>query len=78
MVMQRGIAITAGGLAVGLGGALLSNRLLAAMLYRVSPTDPVTIVVVAAALVAVAALATAIPARSATRVDPVLALRAEG
>jgi predicted permease len=78
MVMRRGIAIAAAGLAAGLGGALLSNRFLAAMLYQVSPTDPVTIAVVAAALVAVAALASLIPSRSAVRVDPVLALRAEG
>jgi predicted permease len=77
MVMRRGIAIAATGLAAGLGGALLSNRFLAAMLYQVSPTDPVTIAAVATVLVAVAALASAIPARSATRVDPVRALRAD-
>ena len=77
MVLRRGITIAAAGLAAGLGGALLSNRLLTAMLYQVSPTDPVTIAAVATVLVAVAALASAIPARSATRVDPVQALRAD-
>jgi putative ABC transport system permease protein len=78
MVLRRGIAIAAAGLAAGLGGALLANRLLAAMLYQVSPTDPATIAAVAAVLLNVAALASLIPARSATRVDPVLALRADG
>ena len=78
MVLRRGIIIAAAGLAVGLGGALLSNRLLAAMLYEVSPTDPATIAAVAAVLAMVGVLASLIPARSATRVDPVLALRADG
>jgi putative ABC transport system permease protein len=78
MVMWRGLAIAVAGSAVGLLGALLANRLLAAMLYAVSPTDGATLAVVTAVLVAVAALASLIPARSSTRIDPVIALRAEG
>jgi predicted permease len=77
MVLARGLAIAAAGLIVGMLGALLANRLLVAMLYEVSPTDGATLAVVGAVLVLVAIVATAIPARASTRVDPVIALRAE-
>jgi putative ABC transport system permease protein len=78
LVMRRGLAIAAAGAAVGLLGALLANRLLAAMLYGVSPTDVATLAGVTALLLAVAVLASLAPARASTRVDPVRALRAEG
>lgn len=78
MVMWRGLAIATAGMVVGLFGALLANRLLVAMLYEVSPTDGVTLGVVAALLLCVAALASVIPARSTTDIDPVLVLRADG
>ena len=77
MVMRRGLAIGAAGLVPGLLGALLANHLLAALLYEVSPTDGVTLVVTAGLLLGVAGLASAIPAQFSTRVDPVSALRAE-
>jgi putative ABC transport system permease protein len=77
MVMRRGLAIAAAGLVPGLVGAQLANRLLAALLYQVSPTDGVTLVVTAGLLLGVAGLASAIPAQFSTRVDPVSALRAE-
>jgi ABC-type antimicrobial peptide transport system permease subunit len=77
MVMRRGLAIGFAGLVPGLFGALLANRLLEALLYEVSPTDAVTLAVTAGFLFSVAGLATAIPARFTTRVDPMLALRAE-
>ena len=77
IVLKRGIAIAATGSALGLAGALLTNRLLAALLYQVSPTDGATLGVVSAALLAVALLASLIPARQATRVDPMISLRAE-
>jgi hypothetical protein len=77
MVMRRGLAIAAAGLVPGLLGALLANRLLAALLYQVSPTDGVTLVVTAGLLLGVAGLASAIPAQFSTRVDPVSALRDE-
>jgi putative ABC transport system permease protein len=78
MVMGRGLAIAAVGSALGLVGALLANRLLAALLYEVSPTDGATLAVVTVFLVGVAALATIIPAVSSTRIDAAIALRAEG
>jgi putative ABC transport system permease protein len=78
MVMRRGLALATAGMVTGLLGALLANRLLLALLYQVSPTDPVTLGVVTALLLGIAALASIIPARSSTRIDPVQALRAEG
>jgi putative ABC transport system permease protein len=78
MVMRRGLAIAATGSVVGLLGALLANRLLAAMLYEVSPTDGATLAAVTGLLLCVAALASLIPARASTRIDAVIALRAEG
>lgn len=78
MVMRRGLAIATAGMVVGLFGALLANRLLVAMLYEVSPTDGVTLGVVVALLLSVAALASIIPAWSSSGIDPVLALRADG
>jgi len=78
LVMRRGLVIATAGLALGIIGALLANRLLASLLYEVSATDAVTLVAVAGLLLAVAALATFIPARSSTRIDPAIALRVEG
>src|SRR5205807_731272 len=78
MVMGRGLAIAAAGSALGLVGALLANRLLSALLYEVAPTDLVTLAAVTGFLVGVAALASLVPAQSSTRIDAVIALRAEG
>jgi predicted permease len=77
MVLGRGLGIAALGLGLGLAGALLANRLLAAMLYGIGPTDPITLGAVAVVILGVAALATGIPARVGTRIDPAVALRAE-
>lgn len=78
MVMRRASTIAAVGTVAGLAGALLANRLLAAMLYQVSPTDGVTLSIVTCFLVGVALLAGLIPARASTRIDPAIALRSEG
>jgi putative ABC transport system permease protein len=77
MVLSRGLAIAGVGVGVGIVGALLANRLLASMLYGVSPSDGMTLVLVSAAILVVAAVATGIPARAGTRIDPAVALRAE-
>ncbi len=77
MVMGRGLAITAVGSVLGLIGALLANHLLQGLLYDVSPTDLATLTAVTGFLIVVAAVATLIPARTSTRIDPVVALRAE-
>ena len=78
MVMWRGLALAVAGSAAGVLGALAMNRLLVAMLFDVSPTDRLTLAAVSTVLLAISALATLVPARSSTRIDPVTALRADG
>jgi putative ABC transport system permease protein len=77
LVLVEGLALAAAGLAIGLAGALALTRLLASLLYGTTPTDPMTFVGVTLFLAVVALAATYIPARRATRVDPVVALRTE-
>jgi macrolide transport system ATP-binding/permease protein len=77
MVLRQGIGIVGIGLVAGLAAAFAGTRLLADLFYGVTPSDPVTYVAVATLLLAVALLACWIPARRATRVSPVTALRFE-
>ena len=77
MVVGQGMLLVAVGAMIGLAGALGLMRLLKTFLFDVTPTDPATYAGVALLLVAIAALACWIPARRATRVDPLIALRYE-
>jgi putative ABC transport system permease protein len=77
LVLRRAAVVTAAGLVIGAGGALQLTRLIAALLYGVEPGDPATFVSVAVLLGVIALLAGYIPARRATRVDAIAALRAE-
>jgi ABC-type antimicrobial peptide transport system permease subunit len=77
MVLRQGLRLSLLGLAVGLGVALALTRLLASQLYGVSATDPATFAVLAAVVLGVSALASLVPARRATRIDPMIALRQE-
>jgi predicted permease len=77
LFVREGLILTAIGLVAGFFAALGSTRLLAAFLYGVRPTDPATFVVVPALFGAVAFLASYLPARRATRIDPMVALRCE-
>jgi putative ABC transport system permease protein len=76
-VLGGGLALAGSGVAVGLVLALLLTRWLRSLLWEVSPTDPATFALLAGLLLAIAALACAVPARRATRVDPGVALRWE-
>jgi ABC-type antimicrobial peptide transport system permease subunit len=77
MVMRQGMWLAASGAAAGIIAALLLGRLIADLLFGIPPHDPVTLAGVVVALFAVALVACYIPARRATRVDPLVALRAE-
>jgi putative ABC transport system permease protein len=77
LVVGNGMALAALGVAVGLAGAFGLTRLMSSLLFGVTPTDAATFVIVSVVLLAVALLACYIPARRATRVDPLVALRYE-
>ena len=77
MIVGRGLALAAMGIAVGLGGALVLTRFMGAVLYGVESWDPLTFAGVAVGLLAIAVLASAIPARRATRIDPATTLRSD-
>ena len=77
LVVGEGMALALLGSGVGLGGAVVLSRLMTKLLYGVAPTDPLTFIAVASLLILVALTATFIPARRATRVDPMVSLRCE-
>jgi predicted permease len=74
MILREGVSLAVAGTAIGLVGALVLSRLMTGLLYGVRPTDPLTFAGVALLLLAVAVCACYIPARRATRVDPIVAL----
>jgi putative ABC transport system permease protein len=75
MIIGQGTKLVLIGVAIGLAGALGLTRFLSGLLYGVKPSDPLTLVAVSALLMAVALLASYIPARQAAKVDPMAALR---
>jgi putative ABC transport system permease protein len=77
LVIRNGMLLVLIGVALGLSGAIALTRLMRTMLFGVTPTDALTIGVVSLVLIGVALLACLIPARRATRVDPLVALRYE-
>jgi putative ABC transport system permease protein len=77
MVVREGMGPALVGLAAGIGGALAGGRAIASLLYGVEPQDPATLAGVTVLLLAVALVATFVPARRASRVPPSEALRLE-
>jgi predicted permease len=77
MVLNEGLVLAAAGCGIGLAGSLLLSRSIRSLLFEVGPGDPATFSAVLALLAAIALLACYVPARRATRVDPVIALRCD-
>jgi putative ABC transport system permease protein len=77
LAVAQGLKLVAVGVVIGLAGALALTRLMTSLLFGVSATDPATLVTISLILVAVALLASYIPARRAAKVDPLIALRYE-
>jgi predicted permease len=75
LVLSRGLRLTIAGIVIGVGAALMLTRLLGNLLYKVSPRDPIAFGAALVILIAVALIACFLPARRATRIDPVRALR---
>jgi ABC-type antimicrobial peptide transport system permease subunit len=77
LVVWQGVTLAAMGVVLGLIGAFGITRVIRSLLYNVTPTDPISFGGVALFLAAIAVLASYVPARRATNVDPIIALRNE-
>ena len=77
LAMQRGLVLLGTGLVVGLPVTMALDRLMAGLLYGITPTDPVTLIAAALLLAVVGMVSTSLPAWRATQIDPVVALQAE-
>jgi ABC-type antimicrobial peptide transport system permease subunit len=77
MFLRHGLVLTSIGIAIGLGAAAAVTRVMVSLLFEVSPVDPLTYIAVALLLMAATLLASYLPARRISRVDPALAMRVE-
>ena len=77
MILRETARPTLVGIAMGLGAAMVAGRILESFLYQVSPRDPLVLILATLSLLGVATLASYVPARQASRVDPVRTLKAD-
>jgi ABC-type antimicrobial peptide transport system permease subunit len=77
MTVKQGLKLVGAGMLLGIAAAFILTRVMATLLYGISATDPVTFIGISLVLLAVAILASYIPALRATKVDPIIALRAQ-
>jgi ABC-type antimicrobial peptide transport system permease subunit len=77
MVVRQGMILAVGGLGIGLVASVILGRTISSMLYGVKPADPLTLIGTAVLLFLISLLASYVPARRATKVDPMVALRYE-
>ena len=77
LILRRGLLVGVVGISIGLVGAFAGARYMQSMLFGIEPRDPGTFIVVAVAFAVVAMIASYLPARRATKVDPMVALRVE-
>jgi putative ABC transport system permease protein len=77
MTVKQGLRLVSVGMLLGLAAAVLLTRVLASLLFGISATDPITFIGISLVLLAVAILASYVPALRATKVDPIVALRVQ-
>jgi putative ABC transport system permease protein len=77
LVMREAMTLVAAGVAIGVAGAIAASRLVSTLLFGLAPTDPMTMAAAMTVMALVSALAGYVPARRASRVDPMVALRYE-
>ena len=77
LMLKQGLRLTLIGTAIGLAGALALTRLMSSLLFGVSDADPATFAVIVLLLIAVSLIACYLPARRATRIDPLIALKSD-
>jgi len=77
LVMRESMVLVAAGVVIGLGAAVAASRLVASLLFGLTPTDPLAMAGAIAVMILVSALAGYLPARRASKVDPMVALRCE-
>jgi ABC-type antimicrobial peptide transport system permease subunit len=77
LVLRQGLVLVAMGLGLGVAGAFTITRVIQAFLWGITPTDPVTFLIVSAVLAVLALVACCVPARRALNIDPIVALRIE-